>query len=206
MADQTPFLAKHDIQVEKVHRNLNAARCYEQAIRHAVLNYEEGTTIASTGALIAYSGEKTGRSPGDKRVVKAAPSEDDIWWGEGSPNFEMDEQTFKLNRERAVDYLNMLDRIYVLDAFAGWEAGSRLKIRVVCGRPYHALFMFNMLVRPTEQELAEFGTPDFTIYNAGAFPANRYTSFMTSPTSIDVSLEHKEMVILGTQVRVALHY
>jgi len=133
--------------------------------------------------------------------VKDPASQDDIWWGEGSPNFEMDEQTFKLNRERAVDYLNMLDRIYVLDAFAGWDAGSRLKIRVVCGRPYHALFMFNMLVRPTEEELAEFGTPDFTIYNAGAFPANRYTSFMTSPTSIDVSLEHKEMVILGTQVR-----
>ena len=43
------------------------------------------------------------------------------------------------------------------------------------------------------------GAPDFTIYNAGAFPANRYTSYMTSPTSIDVSLEHKEMVILGTQ-------
>ena len=42
-------------------------------------------------------------------------------------------------------------------------------------------------------------TPEFTIYNAGAFPANRYTSYMTSPTSIDVSLEHKEMIILGTQ-------
>jgi phosphoenolpyruvate carboxykinase (ATP) len=56
-----------------------------------------------------------------------------------------------------------------------------------------------MLIRPTEEELADFGTPDFTIYNAGAFPANRYTSYMTSPTSIDVSLEHKEMIILGTQ-------
>ena len=44
-----------------------------------------------------------------------------------------------------------------------------------------------------------FGAPDFTIYNAGAFPANRYTSYMTSSTSIDVSLKHKEMVILGTQ-------
>lgn len=59
--------------------------------------------------------------------------------------------------------------------------------------------MHNMLIRPTEEELGDFGTPDFTIYNAGAFPANRYTSYMTSPTSIDVSLEHKEMVILGTQ-------
>ncbi len=49
----------------------------------------------------------------------------------------------------------------------------RYKIRVVCGRPYHALFMHNMLIRPTEEELASFGKPDFTIYNAGGFPANR---------------------------------
>ena len=49
----------------------------------------------------------------------------------------------------------------------------RYKIRVVCGRPYHALFMHNMLIRPTEEELAAWGTPDFTILNAGAFPANR---------------------------------
>jgi hypothetical protein len=47
---------------------------------------------------------------------------------------------------------------------------------------------------PTEDELHDFGTPDFTIYNGGAFPANRYTSYMTSSTSIDVSLKHNEMV------------
>jgi phosphoenolpyruvate carboxykinase (ATP) len=41
--------------------------------------------------------------------------------------------------------------------------------------------------------------PDFTILNGGGFPANRYTSYMTSSTSIDVSLKHREMVILGTQ-------
>ena len=35
-------------------------------------------------------------------------------------------RTFKLNRERAVDYLNMLDRLYVFDGFAGWEPEVRL--------------------------------------------------------------------------------
>ena len=51
----------------------------------------------------------------DKRVVREPESEADIWWGEGSPNYEMDEKTFILNRERAVDYLNMLERLYVFD-------------------------------------------------------------------------------------------
>jgi phosphoenolpyruvate carboxykinase (ATP) len=43
--------------------------------------YETGTAITSTGALTAYSGKKTGRSPMDKRIVKEPTSENDIWWG-----------------------------------------------------------------------------------------------------------------------------
>jgi phosphoenolpyruvate carboxykinase (ATP) len=56
-----------------------------------------------------------------------------------------------------------------------------------------------MLIRPTKEELANFGEPDFTIYNAGAFPANRLTTGMGSPTSIDLSLEDRELLILGTE-------
>ena len=75
------------------------------------------------------AGAKTGRTPKDKRVVREPESEADIWWagegGSGSPNYEMDERTFLLNRERAVDYLNMLDRIYVFDGYAGWDPEVR---------------------------------------------------------------------------------
>src|SRR5262249_60428450 len=71
--------------------------------------------------------------------------------------------------------------------------------RIVCSRPYHALFMHTMLIRPTADELAGFGKPDFALYNAGDFPANRLTTGMTSRTSIDLSFEQGEMVILGTE-------
>lgn len=177
-----------------VYHNLTPAELYEKA-----LQYEKGTHIVSSGAITALSGAKTGRSPKDKRVVREPESENDVWWGEGSPNIEMDDRSFVLNRERAVDYLNMLERLYVFDGFAGWDPEARRKIRVICARPYHALFMHNMLIRPTEEELANFGTPDFTIYNAGEFPANRHTAYMTSSTSVDLSFKHREMVILGTQ-------
>lgn len=59
--------------------------------------------------------------------------------------------------------------------------------------------MHNMLIRPTAKELEEFGTPDFTIYNAGQFPANRFTAGMTSQTSVEVNFKRREMVILGTE-------
>ena len=60
--------------------------------------------------------------------------------------------------------------------------------------------MHTMLIRPTHAELDAFGAPDFVIYNAGAFPANRLTTGMGSTTSIDLSLEDKELVILGAEL------
>src|SRR4029077_7498400 len=91
--------------------------------------------------------------------------------------------------------------LYCFDGFAGWDPKYRIKVRVICSRPYHALFMHTMLIRPTREELTSFGTPDLVIYNAGAFPANRLTTGMGSTTSIDLSLENKELVILGTEYR-----
>ena len=185
-------LSVHGLNVPTILRNVDPSQLYEEAIR-----YEPGTTISNTGALIAYSGDKTGRSPQDKRLVRNAASENDIWWG--PVNFPLDEATFSINRERAKDYLNTRDRLYVVDAFAGWDPRHQIKVRVICSRPYHALFMHQMLIRPTDEQLANFGTPDFVIYNAGRFPANRYTTGMTSTTSVDVSFENGEVVILGTE-------
>jgi phosphoenolpyruvate carboxykinase (ATP) len=57
----------------------------------------------------------------------------------------------------------------------------------------------NMLIRPTEEELLDFGEPDFIIYNAGQFPANRFTKGMSSTTSVEINFKRMEMVILGTE-------
>ncbi|HIM31425.1 MAG TPA: phosphoenolpyruvate carboxykinase (ATP) [Planctomycetes bacterium] len=185
-------LEVHGLTVKEISRNLSPSELYEEAIR-----FEAGTTISARGALIAYSGEKTGRSPRDKRVVKHPESEGDVWWG--PVNCPQDEVTFAINRERAIDYLNTRPKLYCVDSFAGWDPEHRLKVRVICARPYHALFMHNMLIRPTCDELKDYGEPDCVIYNAGRFPANRYTSGMTSKTSVDLNLEQGEVVILGTE-------
>ncbi|KAL9158361.1 hypothetical protein ABFS82_08G063200 [Erythranthe guttata] len=163
------------------------------------IKYEKGSFITSSGALATLSGAKTGRSPKDKRVVRDESTEHDLWWGKGSPNIEMDEHAFMVNRERAVDYLNSLDKVFVNDQFLNWDPENRIKVRIVSARAYHSLFMHNMCIRPTPEELENFGTPDFTIYNAGQFPCNRYTHYMTSSTSVDLNLSRREMVILGTQ-------
>lgn len=185
-------LREYGLTVEVVHRNLAPSALYEHAIR-----YEKGARIAENGALVAYSGTKTGRSPGDKRVVKHPDSEADVWWG--PVNRPLDEHTFYINRERAIDYLNTRERLYCFDGFAGWDPKYRIKVRVICSRPYHALFMHTMLIRPTKEELETFGKPDFVVVNAGAFPANRFTAGVESKTSICLSLEDQELLILGTE-------
>jgi phosphoenolpyruvate carboxykinase (ATP) len=185
-------LRSHGITVDDVRRNLAPAKLYAEAIRD-----DPDCAIADSGALIAYSGAKTGRSPKDKRVVKNPASEKDVWWG--PVNVPIDDATFQINLERAKDYLNTREKLYCVDAFAGWGPEYRIKVRVICSRPYHALFMHTMLIRPTAEELAQFGEPDGIIYNAGEFPANQRTAGMTSKTSIDLSFESKEMLILGTE-------
>jgi phosphoenolpyruvate carboxykinase (ATP) len=184
-------LSKYGIKVKNVLRNVSVPILYEKGVSSG------DAIISSAGAMIAYSGAKTGRSPNDKRIVKEPSSDKDIWWGK--VNKPMSEQTWALNRNRAVDYLNTKSEIYVVDAFANWDPKNRVKVRIVCARPYHALFMNNMLIRPTNAELASFGEPDFTIFNAGQFPANTLTEGMTSNVSIDVNFGKNEMVILGSQ-------
>ena len=137
-------LENHGIHVPTVLRNPSPSRLYEEA-----LNFEDGTAIASSGALIALSGAKTGRSPKDKRIVHHRDSMDDIWWGE--VNMSLEDHVFDINKARAVDYLNTRKRLYCIDAFAGWDPMYRIKVRVICARAYHALFMHNMLIRPTKQ-------------------------------------------------------
>jgi phosphoenolpyruvate carboxykinase (ATP) len=185
-------LKQYNIDVAEIVRNATPPVLYEEA-----LAYEEEAAIADSGALMVRSGVKTGRSPKDKRIVEHEDSSDNIWWGD--INVGVNDLTFQINRERAIDYLNTLKRLYVVDGFAGWDPDEQIKVRIVCTRPYHALFMYNMLIRPTLEQLENFGEPDYVVFNAGQFPANRHTTGMTSKTSVDLSFEQQEIVILGTE-------
>jgi phosphoenolpyruvate carboxykinase (ATP) len=115
---QTFDLTQYGIQGPEILRNLSPAVLYEEAIR-----FDTKTSISATGALVAYSGEKTGRSPRDKRVVKQSPTQDDVWWG--PVNFPLEPLSFEINRERVVDYLQTRDRLYVA-AFPGISCQATL--------------------------------------------------------------------------------
>lgn len=176
---------------DSVARNATPARLYHDAIAF------DGGSITSTGGIATSSGLKTGRSPKDKRVVDQPSIHDDVWWGD--INIAIHEDSFHTMRETAIDFLDNCPHLYVLDGYAGWDPDNRLKIRIICSRPYHALFMHNMLIRPTTEELENFGTPDYVIYNAGRQKADPSIDGVTSETCVTLNFDTAEMVILGTE-------
>ncbi len=188
----TISLSQYGIQTLSVLRNPSPAKLYQEAIL-----FEKGSAISSTGALIALSGEKTGRSPKDKRIVEHTDSKDNIWWGE--INIPFAASSHDANKELAKSYLNSCDRIYVIDGYAGWDNEDQIKVRVITSRAYHALFMHNMLIRPSKEQLASFGEPDYVIYNAGEQKADISVPGVESETSVSLSFEKGELVILGTE-------
>jgi len=185
-------LEQYGINVNTVIRNATAPKLYEEALAN-----EPDAAISSDGALIVSSYEKTGRSPKDKRIVEHPSIENDVWWGK--INIGMDADTFLVTRGRAIDYFNTQSKIYLVDGFAGWDANYQIKVRIITTRPYHALFMHNMLIRPSNEQLDNFGEPDYVIFNAGQHPADPLTKHMTSKTSVELNFDRKEFVILGTE-------
>ncbi len=183
-------IKKGNFPAEVVH-NASPARLYEDAIKF------DHATITSSGGIATRSGQKTGRSPKDKRIVQQPSVEKDVWWGD--INIPLPVASYEKVHQRAVDFLDQCPHLYVLDAFAGWDPNSRLKIRVICSCAYHALFMHNMLIRPTEEELEAFGEPDYVILNAGQHPADPAVEGIETNTCVALNFDLGEMVILGTE-------
>jgi phosphoenolpyruvate carboxykinase (ATP) len=98
--------------------------------------------------------------------------------------------------------MNIAPRLFVIDGYAGYDPKYRLNVRIICTRPYHALFMKNMLMRNPEPELhKDFNQKgvDFTVLNGGESCADPLTEDVNTKTSVNVNFKDHELVILGTQ-------
>ena len=99
MATQTEVLSelKELISRPGVHRNLLEGALVEHAIRR-----DEGR-LASNGAIVAYTGKHTGRSPQDKFTVKDSITAEKVAWG--NVNLPFDADKFDALFDRVVGYL-----------------------------------------------------------------------------------------------------
>lgn len=178
------------INTNEIYRNLKPAQLVEAAL------YREEGMLSKTGALVVETGKYTGRSPKDKFIVDTPAIHDDINWG--SVNVPIAKETFNLIKAKMQAY--MQDReIFLVDGFAGADFACRKKFRIVCEKASQALFITQLLIRPTEEELAEYGEPDFNIIAAPGFKCIPEIDGTNSEAAIIVDYEEKLVLIAGSQ-------
>jgi phosphoenolpyruvate carboxykinase (ATP) len=182
-------LADHGIHASgRVDRNPTTARLYTDALRRI-----EGE-LAEGGPLVVDTGVHTGRSPKDKFVVREPGSEDRIAWGD--INQELSEDHFERLREKLAVHLGGQD-LYVVDAFAGADPAHRIAVRVVTGRPYHALFAKTLFIEPTAEELADF-EPRALVLHAPELESDPAEDGTRSGTFVVLHPTRCEVLIGGT--------
>jgi phosphoenolpyruvate carboxykinase (ATP) len=185
---QTPEVSQLLLQ-KKVHRNLYAAPLVQAALRRGE------SQLAATGSLVAETGKRTGRSPKDKFTIKDAITADKVAWG--SANQPFPPQRFDALYERVLDYLNDKE-LFVQDLFCGADPKYQLPIQVINEYAWHNLFVRQLFIRPTPEELKTH-KPEFTIVSAPSFKADPKRDGTNSEVFVLVNFTKKLVLIGGTE-------
>jgi len=155
---------------------------------------EDGCRETDSGAVVAYSGKYTGRTPKSKFVVRDAESEAAIWWDN---NHAMTPERFSQLKQKLVDYAAE-KTLFVVDTVAGADPEFQIKVRFIVERPYHALFMQDLLIRPTEAQLADF-EPGWTVLNLSHLALDGAEDGVPDDAVIALHFSQREVLIAGTQ-------
>ena len=174
--------------------NVNIQLSVPQLVEKATSRGE--AILTADGAVTAQTGKYTGRSPKDKFIVEEASSKDKIDWG--NVNRPISAEKFDLLYDKVINYLQEKDELFVFRGFAGADPASRLSIQVVNEFAWHNLFVHQLFIRPTEEELHTHEA-QFTIVSAPTFKADPAVDGTSSETFIIVNLEKRIVLIGGTE-------
>lgn len=184
-------LSKYGITgVKEIVYNPSYDELFKAETDPTLTGYEKGQ-VTELGAVNVMTGVYTGRSPKDKFFVMDETSKDTVWWTSEeykNDNKPVDAKCWKAVKEIAVKELSD-KKLYVVDAFCGANANSRLKLRFIMEVAWQAHFVKNMFIRPSEEELANFGEPDFVIMNASKAKVENYKDLgLNSETAVVFNL------------------
>lgn len=198
---KTISLEKYGISnTVKVIYNASYDFLYQEELNQNLQGFEKGQ-LSELGAVNVMTGEFTGRSPKDKYIVKDATTENTIWWNSKeapNDNKPISTDTWNALKETVVTQLSS-KTLYVVDAFCGANEDTRLKVRFIMEVAWQAHFVKNMFIRPTEEELENFGEPDFVVMNASKTTFKDYEAHgLNSEVFIAFNLTEKMQIIGGT--------
>ena len=194
-------LTKYGISgaTEIVH-NPSYDQLFEEETKPGLEGFEKGQ-VTELGAVNVMTGIYTGRSPKDKFFVMDDTTRDTLWWTSDeykNDNKPVTEEAWKEIKKIATDELSN-KRLFVVDAFVGANPATRLKLRFIMEVAWQAHFVTNMFIRPSKEELENFGEPDFMILNASKAKVENYKELgLNSETAVVFNLTEKMQVIINT--------
>ncbi|MCD8148389.1 MAG: phosphoenolpyruvate carboxykinase (ATP) [Clostridiales bacterium] len=172
---------------------------YEEEVKPELEGYEKGQ-VSELGAVNVMTGIYTGRSPKDKYIVMDENSKDTVWWTTDeykNDNHPASQETWEAVKKLAIEQLSG-KRLFVMDAFCGTNADTRMAIRFIMEVAWQAHFVKNMFIRPSEEELENF-KPDFVVYCASKAKVENYKELgLNSETAVVFNITSREQVILNT--------
>ena len=194
-------LSKYGITgVEEVLYNPSYETLFEEETKEGLTGFDKGV-VTEMGAVNVMTGVYTGRSPKDKFFVMDETTKDTIWWTSEeykNDNKPVTKETWAELKKLASKELSN-KKLYVMDTFCGANENTRLKIRFIMEVAWQAHFVKNMFIRPTEEELANYGEPDFVVLNASKAKVENYKELgLNSETAVVFNLTEKMQVIINT--------
>ena len=192
-------LSQYGITFAKVIHNPSYQELFYDEMNRNLKGYERAQ-LSNLDAVNVMTGVYTGRSPKDKFFVEDEVSKDTIWWTTEeykNDNKAISEKTW--DALKAIADKELSDKtLYVVDAFCGTNADTRLAVRFVMEVAWQAHFVTNMFVRPTKEELENF-KPDFVVLNASKAKVENWKELgINSETCVAFSLKHRMQLIINT--------
>ncbi len=175
--------------LKNVYWNLPTPALYEEALKR-----DEGI-LAHLGPIVVRTGQFTGRSPNDKFVVEEPSSKDKIWWSKVNRPYK--ENRFEELERRMASYLQGKD-IFIQDCYCGADPEYRMPVRIITQYAWHSLFIRNMFIRASQDELSDF-KPEFVVIDCPGFHANIEVDNTNSDVFILVNFGKKKVLIGGTE-------
>ena len=179
-------LTKYGIEGAEIIYNPSYEQLFIDETNPELTGFEKGQ-LTETGAVNVMTGIYTGRSPKEKFFVMDETSKDTVWWTSEeykNDNKPVTPEAWKELKKIATEQLNG-KKLYVMDTFCGANENSRLKIRFIMEVAWQAHFVKNMFIRPTEEELANYGEPDFVVLNASKAKVENYKELgLNSETAV----------------------
>lgn len=198
---KTISLEKYGIKnVQEIIYNPSYEFLYDEELKSSLVGFEKGQ-LTELGAVNVMTGDFTGRSPKDKYIVEDDVTRNSIWWTSEkavNDNKPISQTTWNALKATTVNQLSE-KKLYVIDAFCGANENTRLKVRFIMEVAWQAHFVKNMFIRPTEEELDNFGEPDFIVMNASKTSFKEYKEHnLNSEVYIAFNLTEKIQLIGGT--------